>query len=136
MYDTLLEKEPIVEREKELTEGTRWIGVRQEVPSVETPWLRSLRFEHFGDTAETVFIPHILADETFGRPVQREPRRFIMGVDVEERLLAMLKGYENEITSMRAENRRLREEVEKLEQSKVSVFQLPEGFFEEESEEI
>ena len=55
---------------------------------------------------------------------------------VRQILLRGVRQHRDEIASLRSENRRLRTEIERMEESRSLVFQLPENYLDEEPEGI
>ncbi len=60
--------------------------------------------------------------------------RQMIDVQFEEGFADVCGEYEKEVSSLRSENGRLRDEIKRLELSRTSEFTLPDNYFDEESE--
>lgn len=86
------------------------------------------------DTAEVLDLYSLTPNETFGRFLVTELGRQMIDVQFEEGFADVCGEYEKEVSSLRSENGRLRDEIKRLELSRTSEFTLPDNYFDEESE--
>ncbi|MCK5290433.1 MAG: hypothetical protein KAR39_00245 [Thermoplasmata archaeon] len=83
------------------------------------------------DTANIVYPEYHTTDSTFAETVRDRIRAWLSEITFPQ-LLSILGDYQNQVTSLKSENRKLREILERIRSSRISSFYLPENYFDEE----